>query len=113
METQSSPLEMAVLVMRTSWAFSTWMPSVLGAQRRGANGQAADEHAAEAVQLDWAVLHLEALHLHRHVVGHEKPQRLIMDMTVDRSTSARRIFFNRFQGFFQGFFCPHHYLLCT
>ncbi|BAS71687.1 Os01g0296166 [Oryza sativa Japonica Group] len=30
METQSSPLETTVLVMRTSEVFSTWMPSVLG-----------------------------------------------------------------------------------
>jgi len=29
-DTQSSELETAVLLMRTSWAFSTWMPSVWG-----------------------------------------------------------------------------------
>jgi len=79
----------------------------VGAQRRGANGQAADEHAAAGIELDWAVLHLEALHLHRHVVGHERPQRLIMDMTeINVSPSD---FFNRFQGFF----FSHHYLLFT
>ena len=55
----------------------------VGAQRRGANGQ--DEHAAAAVKLDGAVLHLEALHRH---VCHEKPQRLRPDDGYD-SRSAK------------------------
>jgi hypothetical protein len=56
----------------------------VGAQRRGADGEAAGHHAAAAVEPDvelGAVLHLEPLH--RHVVGHEKPQRLVMDTAVD------------------------------
>ena len=58
----------------------------VGAQRRRADGQAAGDHAAAAVEPDvelGAVLHLEALQ--RHVVGHGKPHRLLMmdTTTVD------------------------------
>ncbi|CAD6229520.1 unnamed protein product [Miscanthus lutarioriparius] len=84
METHSSQLETAVLVMDVLGVLDVDAVGV-GAQRRGANGQAADEHAAAAVKLDGAVLHLEALHRH---VGHEKPQRLRPDDGYD-SRSAK------------------------
>jgi hypothetical protein len=49
----------------------------VGALLRGADGQAAHQHAAAAVETEvelGAVLHLEALH--RHVVAREEPERL-------------------------------------